>query len=209
MSLKKPPAPKAKPWRVTDPASSGASSAGDEANRETWKQLRLEADKTLLQLSLGAIGLLVGFVAPAGLVGVEVLFFVVSLLCLLLCVAVLLRLMPVNADIMEAVITRDEEQSETHETKAERLSRLAKILFGTAVVTAAVVSTLVGIRVGKEKEAKMSDDKIKPVAQSEEEVRKSLEGAYRVLVPTPPPAPVGQPSQPTTPASGGGDAKKE
>ncbi len=209
MSLKTPPVGKPLSNTFIQFSADAANPDADDANRETWKQLRLETDKNLLQLSVGAIALLIGFVAPVGLVGAEVYLFAGALLPLVLCVGLMLRMMTVNSDIMETVIAREEEKCTDHEKNARRLEWWAKRLFAFAVVVAAVASIFVGVRVGKEREQAMVDKTFKAVVPPEEFIKKGLDGAYKVLVPTPPPAPVGQPSHPTIPASGGGDPKKE
>lgn len=150
---------------------------------DAWKDTRMEVDKSLLNLSAGAIGLLITLFLTFGVKTlIESIIYSVTCLAFIITIFITLFILDKNAIYLEKVI-KDIDPGRT----LKILDYLKKITFGVGILSFVAIAIIIGIKnYNQFKENNMNDKK-----QNTQEISKrSLDGISK-LKPLP-----AQPSKP-------------
>lgn len=114
-----------------------------ESHRDIWVSSRLEFDRQLLGLSSAGVALLVGlvsFLSPMS--RALAVFFAISLAAFLGCTLLMLYLLRVNADFVQADASGSETRRAHLAEQLKKLDLIACLLFATGVLGASSIGLL-------------------------------------------------------------------
>ena len=115
-----------------------------ETHRELWATSRLEFDRQLLALSSAGVALLLGLVATLSPMSAPVsFFFAVSLASFVVAALMMLYLLRVNAQFLEADASKREARRIELAERLHVLDRAASLLFATGVIAASLIGLVV------------------------------------------------------------------
>lgn len=126
---------------------------------ESWFVTRMELDKSLLTLSAGGVGILVGFLSDAGLRSVEsLILYILSLIGFLICIASVLYVLKANSGYLEQInqACDDDKQSPATAKLLSALDAIAIMSFSLAVLCTSIIGVSLAAHSFSESEAIMS-----------------------------------------------------
>lgn len=133
---------------------------------ESWFATRMELDKSLLTLSAGGVGILVGFMSDAGLRSIEsLILYIFSLISFLICIAAVLYVLKANSGYLEK-INQEYEDVQSGSKLLSAIDTIAVISFGVGVLFASIIGTSLAVRSFYESETVMSKIRNDPTTLS-------------------------------------------
>lgn len=122
-----------------------------------WLTTKLEADKSLLSLSVFAIGLLVTLATTIGIHGWVALFAAfIATVAFVACIHCILEVFKFNAAIVISNIKNDQELSEKTKSQLKRLDLIAAYAFKLGVLALVVMAAAITYTYKKEEEKSMT-----------------------------------------------------